>query len=91
MPCEACARRRALMKEWLAKKLRLDDAKQARELQAHKSARAQASAQGSGQAGEASPEHQQQGVEAPAPAGVGEGRVSVPRVRKARGGKGGAR
>ena len=90
MPCSDCERRRAMMKEWIAKSLeqaanwaRIRDADKAPVAQANPSSGAEALPQDGGQAGNPGTEHQRQGVEAHEAAGTGEGRVSVPRVRKA--------
>lgn len=67
------------------------DAETTADVRTAKAESTEAQAEGSGQASEASAEHEQRSVEADTAAGAGARRVSVPRVRKAGGGKAGAR
>ena len=99
MACKSCAERRERMKAYLAQKLeRAAHWAKVRAGNANTRTRAsaatdgtQAPAKGAGQAGKASAEHQQRGVEGDQAAGAAEGRVPVQGVRKARGRKAGAR
>ena len=102
MPCVDCEERRKAMKAYIAQKIEAArhwarlakeaaNAKAATNVRAKQAKRPDAQAEGSGQASEASAEHEQRSVEAHAGASAGARRVSVPRVRKAGGGKTGAR
>ena len=102
MPCAACERRRQAMKEMilnakahaarlLALRSGATDATTTADVQPAKASRTEAQAEGSGQAEDAGAAHRDEGMAAAKGAGAGAGRVQVPRVRKARGGKAGAR
>lgn len=103
MACKGCAERSAQMKAWLEKKLEsakhwasvregaADGKAKASARQAAKRAGETGSTAASGPAGEAGHEHQQRGMETDPRVGADAGRVPVPSVRKARGGKAGAR
>lgn len=98
MACKDCERRRAQMKEWLkqkaeqaAKWARVRNAKQAANAQPRQAKGSEARTEAGRSASDASAEHGQQGVATAAPIDTGPGRVSVPRVRKARDGQGSAR
>ena len=93
MACKSCAERRIRMKQWIAKQLGVEfvDANPPANFQPEQAERTDAQAEGSGQAGDPSAEHGQQGVADDPAAGAGEGRVSVPSVSKAGGRARGAR
>lgn len=67
------------------------DAKPAANVRAKPTKDTEAHAKGDGQAIDTAAQHEQRGVEADTRDSAGEGRVQVPRVRKASGGKAGAR
>lgn len=93
MACKSCAERRIRMKQWIAKQLGVEfvDANPPANFQPEQAERAEPQATRSGQAGDAGAEHRQQGVADDPSAGAGEGRVSVPVVRKVGSRKGSAR
>ena len=84
MACKSCAERRIRMKQWIAKQLGVEfvDANPPANFQPEQAERASPQAKGSGQAADAGAEHGQQGVADDPAAGAGEGRVSMPVVRK---------
>ena len=96
MACAACERRRQAMKAMLYKAkahasrlLALrggKDAEAAADVPASEADSADAQAEGSGQAGKAGATHGKRRVAKAKGTGAGAGRVSVPRVRKGRGG-----
>ena len=102
MACAACERRRQAMKEMIRKahehasrllalRSGAPDAETATDFQPAKAIRTEAQAEGSGQAEDAGAAHGKRRVAKAEGSGAGKGRASVPGVRKARGGKAGAR
>ena len=100
MPCQSYAERRTILKAWLtqaaesARKwaaVRAGHAEQATDTQPAEGDGPAPPAQGDGQTEDAGAAHGDESLAADTAASPTEGRVQVPRVRKARSRKGGAR